>query len=117
MPLAQANRVRFDDLKSADHSVVGSAYTEVGSIFAAPARMIKITNSTDKPVLISFDGENDHDIILAGQFSIYPYCANTSESGGLLEQPQGTQVYVKEFGSAPTSGDVWVTVIFATSKN
>jgi len=108
-----AVRVQFDALRSLAYTGISGTYAKIGTAFGYPARMIKIANNTNEDVIISFDGTNDNDYIPANGFVLYDYCANMTEMGGYFFQPLGTQVYVKEASSGPSSGSVYVTMIYA----
>ena len=66
-----------------------------------PCYLIRLVNDSNQSVLISYDGTNDHEYMLAGTFyDIYgPTNAIQQSHGG--QWPQGTIVYVKS-GSSGT---------------
>ena len=92
MPLAQANIIRYEELRSIAYTSISGSFAGVGTPFSNPVRMLKITNRTDADLIISFDGLTNHDILPAMSAYIYDYCTNESEAGGLLEQPAMTRV-------------------------
>ena len=44
------------------------------------------------------------------------YCSNTSVQGGVLEQPAQEGVYVKDEAAATTTGNIYVEVIYASTR-
>jgi hypothetical protein len=105
-------RVQFDTLRSLAFGSISGTYAAIGTAFTRPARMIKISNQTNADMFISFDGTNNHDLVASNGFVLYDYNSNMSAQGGYFMQKAGTVVYVKQV-SAPTSGSVYVTVIYA----
>jgi hypothetical protein len=109
-------RARYEPLRSILFSGISGVYAGVGLPFENPVRILKVTNNTDKNILVSLDGINDHDIVAANGFFLYDYTSNKSNSGGLLEQPQGDRIYVKAEAAdnLPTIGTLYVTVVYAS---
>lgn len=109
-------RIRYENLRSLAFGSISGAYAGVGAAFANPVRILKITNTTDADLLVSFDGINDKDIIAASSAWIHDYGSNKADVGGQLDQSFGERVYVKESSGAPTLGSVYVTVIYASAS-
>lgn len=105
--------IRFEELRSVDFNSVSGTYAGVGDSFSNPVRLLCIDNTLDQNILVSFDGITDHTFVSANGFKLLDYCSNKSVTAGLSEQPAGTRVYVKEESSAATSGNVYVTVVYA----
>jgi hypothetical protein len=114
MNLVSAVRVAFEDLRSLGFASVSASYAAVGNPFSNPIRILKITNLMDEPLLISFNGVNDKDVIAANSACLYDFGMNKADMAGLLEQPANTRVYVKAESSLPATGNVYVTVIYAS---
>lgn len=113
--LVSSIRVRYEPLRSTAFGDITSTYVAIGLPFANPVRILKVTNNTDKNLLISLNGVDDHDIVVANGFFLYDYSSNKASTAGLLEQPQGDRIYVKaETISLPTLGAVYVTVVYAS---
>lgn len=115
MSFATNIRIRYEVLRSLAFGGISGTYAGVGASFANPVRILKITNTTDADLLISFDGINNRDIVAARSAWIHDYGSNKAETGGQLDQSMGERVYVKQV-SAPTSGSVYVTVIYASAS-
>ena len=112
--LVSSIRVRYEPLRSTGFGAITSSYVSVGLPFANPVRILKVTNLTNQPMLISLNGIDDHDIVAAGGFFLYDYSSNKANAAGLLEQPQGDRIYVKAPSTLPTVGNVYVTVVYAS---
>ncbi len=109
-----AKRAKFEELRSIAFGSISGAYTAIGSALDNPARLIKITNTTDADMLISINGIDDHDIIPAFGFALYDLASNRTNLSGSLDFQIGEIFYVKEV-SAPTEGSVYLTVIYAAN--
>lgn len=113
--LVSSIRVRYEPLRSVGFSTITNAYTSVGLPFANPVRILKVTNLTDKNILVSLNGLDDHDVVSANGFFLYDYASNKANAAGLLEQPQGDRIYIKsETNVVPTMGNLYVTVVYAS---
>jgi len=115
--ISSAQRIGYENLRSLAFGSISSSYAGVGVSFVHPVRMIKVTNLTDINLIISFDGTNDKDIIPSMSAQVYDYATNRIGPVDALEQPAGQRVYVKqETVTAATSGNVYVTVIYASAN-
>ena len=113
--LLSSNRIRFENLRILyAGSVSVFVPTAVGLPFANPVRMLKITNLTDANLLISFNGVDFHDVVTERGFCLYDYGSNKADQPGFLEQALGDRLYVQAITAAPTTGAVYVTVIYAS---
>lgn len=113
---ATSQRIRFENLRSLGYASINGTYAGVGSSFANPVRMLKITNISDADLYISFDGVNDKDVVPAHSGQVYDYSSNREEPVGQLAQSVGERVYVKVVSTLPTIGGVFVTVIYASAS-
>ncbi len=112
--LTSSIRVRYEPLRSVAFGTITTVYEPIGLPFANPVRILKVTNLTDQPVLMSLNGIDDHDIVAANGFFLYDYSSNRSDAAGLLEQPQGDRIYVRAEDVLPSDGNVYVTVVYAS---
>jgi hypothetical protein len=112
--LVSSVRVRYEPLRSVAFGAITTVYAGVGLPFANPIRILKVTNLTDKNILVSLNGIDDHDIVAANGFFLYDYASNKSDAAGLLEQPQDDRIYVKAASALPTTGNLYVTVVYAS---
>jgi len=113
MSRINAARATFEPLRSLGFAGIGAAYAAIGTPLLNPARIIKITNNTDANLLVSTDGVTDHDIAIAQTLILLDVCANNASSAGYMEFPKGMQIFVKQETAAPTSGNIYVTTIYA----
>lgn len=112
--LVSSVRVRYEPLRSIGFGAITSSYQAVGSPFANPVRILKVTNLTNQPMLISLNSIDNHDIVAANGFFLYDYASNRADAAGLLEQPQGDRIYIKAATTLPTTGNIYVTVVYAS---
>lgn len=112
--LASSVRVRYEPLRSIGFASISGTYTAVGLPMANPIRILKVSNFTDANIKVSIDGITDHDVVSADGFYLYDFGTNKSDAGGLLEQPQGDRFYVKSETSNPTTGNLYITIIYAS---
>lgn len=108
--MAFGTRAAFDPIREIAFGSISGTYAAIGSGLTQHARIVKITNGTNAPMYISTDGVNDEDKIPANGFVLYDFSTNRIRDDGLFI-PIGTIFYVKQ-DTAPTSGSVWVTVIY-----
>lgn len=111
MSQLSSTRILPEALRSINSSTFTGSYQTVGTAFANPIRIMKITNNSTKDVTVSWDGTNDHDYVPAGSFVLIDVCTNRDEnsSAGALFIALGTQIYVK--GSAGT-GSVYLSCYY-----
>ncbi len=112
--LVSSVRVRYEPLRSAAFGDITGSYESVGLPFSNPVRILKVTNLTDEPILVSLNGIDDHDIVAANGFFLYDYASNRADAAGLLEQPQGDRIYIKAQDNLPSLGNLYVTVVYAS---
>lgn len=115
MAVVCSARVRFEPLRTLAFGGISPAYAGIGTPFANPIRMISITNDTDAPIFISFNGVDDQDYLAAHMAKVYDYSSNKSDQAGFLEHSAGERVYARQSAGAPTTGLVAVTAIYASS--
>jgi len=112
--VASSIRVRYEPLRSILFSNISALYASVGLPFSNPVRILKLSNLTDANILVSFNGVDNHDVVPANGFFLYDYTSNKSNAGGLLEQPQNDRLYVKAESSLPSTGSLYVTLVYAS---
>lgn len=106
--------VSVDSYRSLAFGSISGTFAAVGSAFAHPMRLVKIVNTCDADMIISFDGTSLNDYIPAESFALYDLCTNEVENGGWFFRT-GTQVYVKQ-ASAPSSGSVFVIAMYGQGE-
>lgn len=116
MASATAQRIRYETLRSLAFGSIGAGYTGVGASFANPVRLIMIDNLTDKNLIVSFDGITNHTVVASMSGKVLDYASNRMAPADHLEQAVGDRVYVKAESALPTSGSVYVSVIYASAS-
>ena len=105
-------RIRYEDLRSLGFASITSNYVAVGTAFANPVSILRVTNTTDANLLVSFDGVADQDICAGNSAYVYDYCTNRASQAGYAEQSAGERIYIKAEGTLLTMGTVYVTLIY-----
>jgi hypothetical protein len=106
--------VAAEALRSLAFGSIGITYLPIGTPFEHPIRIVKIINTTNSDMIVSFDGINDHDYVPAGGFTLYDLTTNQNESAGWFFKI-GTQVYIK-YATAPASGSVFVVTLYGKGE-
>lgn len=115
MNLPNSVRIRYDDLRSLDWTLITANYVGIGASIENPIRILKVCNTTDANLILSFNGLDDKDIFPRHTYNIIDYGANKAFQGGYLELPAGDRIYVKaEDGVVPTLGKIYITLIYAS---
>ena len=114
MNLTSSIRVAFEPLRQTAFGAVTANYVIMGAPFNNPVRMLKIYNTTNQDIFISYDGVTNEDYLPAGTGQIYDYGSNKADAAGLFEQPAFRGIYIRHGGAAPTSGSVIAVVIYAS---
>jgi len=109
-------RIRYEDLRSLGFVSITGSYATIGTAFDNPIRMLKVTNTTDVNILVSFNGINDKDIVAANSAYVYDYASNKSTQSGFAEQSAGERVYIKAESGLPTIGSVYITAIYVAQS-
>lgn len=112
----RGQRIRFEELRSLAFGDISGSYAAVGDPLGNAARMIIITNQTNADMIISFDGVNDHLFVISSSAIVFDFASNRVAPVDQLEMPLGTTVWVKEASGAPSSGSVYVAVVYASQS-
>lgn len=107
--------VRFDTLRSIAFGSISGSYAAIGTAFTHAMRIVKIVNTCNTNMLISFDGTTTNEVVPAGGFVLYDLTANTETTAEGFFFQKGTTVYVKQ-ESAPASGNVYVTCVYGQGE-
>lgn len=110
--MAYGTRAAFEAVREVAFGSVGAAYAAVGSAITDHARMVRFVNQTDAQVYISTDASTDMIRMAANSFFILDFSSNKVSNEGLF-LPVGTTFYVKRQSGAPTSGSLWIEVVYA----
>ena len=112
--ITQAIRVLPIPLQTVAFGSITGSYTAIGAAMTAPIRISKIQNSTDQDVIISWDGINDHDAVVAGSGMVLDITTNKSLPQGAFIGI-GTIFYVK-YASAPSEGNIYLSAFYAVAN-
>lgn len=118
MGLVQSVRVGYEPIRTVNFElfVNGMFITGGTPALSHPVRMLKMYNFTDQNVFLSYDGVTAVDIVASKGAFVDDFSSNKSESGGVLEVPSGSYIYVKGELAAPTLGNVYIVVIYASAN-
>lgn len=107
------NKAKVDVLRTLAFGSIGATFTAVGTPFSYQARIICFTNTTNEDVIFSMDGSTDQLIVPAGSFKLFDVTTNhrpVNQDDFCFAN--GTQWYVK-YAAGPTSGAVYIEVVYA----
>lgn len=110
--MAYGTRVAFDAVREIAAVGIGAAYTAVGTSTSDYGRQIRIVSTLDEEVYISFDGTTDNLRMAEGSFILLDFVTNEVMNDGFFLHV-GTTFYVKRVSAAPTTGSLWIEVIYA----
>lgn len=94
---------------------ITSSFVAAGAAMPAPIRILKIFNTTNADIYISYDGVTQNDVLPAGVHMVLDITANkVTEDGNFLAQ--GTIIYLEYVSAAPTSGNVYISAYYSSNK-
>jgi hypothetical protein len=105
--------IRVDGLRSLAAGSISGTYTQIGTGFAHPMRIVKVVNNTNGDLTISFDGVNDNDFVPANSFTLYDCTTNRVSSQYTFVFAKGTAIFVK---GTPSTGSVYCVCIYGTGE-
>jgi hypothetical protein len=114
MSYVHAIKLLTEPLRSLGFAAIGAAYAGIGTALDHPARIIRIQNLTDATLFFSFDGINDHEIMIPNSFILLDINSNKATEHGFYLS-EGTRIYVKRSG-VPSSGSVYVAVYYGFNE-
>ena len=102
------NYVKVIPMTSVDSATFTGAYKVISATGLPEAcSLVRISNASDRALLISYDGVTDHDYLAATSVLQLPFQSNSSPSGQVAQLKKGTIVYVK--GAAGGTGLVYLS--------
>jgi hypothetical protein len=110
--MAYGTRASFETIREVAFGGIGAAYAAVGTALTDHARLVRFVNTTDVEVYISFDAATDQIRLAINSFYILDLAANKVKDDGLF-LPLGTVIYQKRVSGAPSSGSLWIEVLYA----
>ncbi len=111
--MALGRNLRVEPVRSLAFGSVASTYVAVGTPAGRADAILQFQNFTDKNVMFSFDGVNDHFPLAAGSYFVLDVCTNKVTNDGMYLSV-GTQFYVKYITAAPTSDAVYISLYYGT---
>ncbi len=111
-----AKKVYFDTLRTLAFGSISGTYAAVGAASTVEARIICITNDTDKGMIFSIDNTNSTGQLYlpASSFKLFDLTANlVPGKDDSFVIAKGTIWYVKQI-AAPTVGGVFIEYIYGT---
>jgi len=99
--MLQGNCVKPIVLRSVDSSTLAAdtwdVITEAGAgpKLEGSCFLIRITNDSNKDVILSFDGSNEHEVVLASGSLELNFQTNSSPSAQVSKLRKGTSVYAR----------------------
>ena len=110
--MAYGTRVRFEELRELAFGGIGAAYAAIGGATGDHTRLVTFNNTTDTDLYISTNGVTNHLRIASGSGKVLDLTTNKVRDDGLFVD-QGTVFYVKRTAGAPTTGLIWIEVMYA----
>lgn len=101
--------IKAENLRTVVAAGITGAYAAVGSAFSNPISILHIVNDTDESVYFSDDGTNNKIYIRSGEDLRLDV---TNEDANPDFIAKGTQYYVKEGASTPTTGLVSIAAFY-----
>ena len=113
--MAPSQRVTFETVKSVLYSAVTNSFTAFGTPTAHAWRTIRVVNTSDGDMAISFDGTNSNIVVPAGSFVLYDFTANKENTAFGFFLAKNTQIYIK-YLTAPTKLSVYVEGVYGDGE-
>ena len=111
--MAYGTRVNFEPVREAAFGAIGATYAEVGTATTDYTRIINVVNRSDAEVYVSLDGVNDHIRLGVNSFQLFDFTSDKVNDAGFFIA-KGTIFYAKRVSGAPTTGSLWIEVVYAT---
>jgi hypothetical protein len=107
-----AVRMYPEVMRSVGFSSISGTYIGIGTALDNPSLQLIIQNLTDQSVVISWDGINDHLVLVSGCAWDSDNTSNRAREQGLYI-PQGQRFYARQLeDTSPTSGAVYLTTFY-----
>lgn len=108
--------VRFtpEVVRTVAFGAIGAAYVGIGTAMTRPIRVFVLQNLTDKLLMFSFNGIDNHLPLPSNGYIIVDIASNQSFNQGFY-LAEGQRLYVKEdpvAPAAPTLGAVYLSVFY-----
>lgn len=115
MSNAQSIRLAAIPVQTVAFGDVTDSFVAMGAAMPDPIRIIKINNTTNEDIYVSYDGSTEHDVVVAGSGMVIDITTNKSIEQGMFLS-LGTVVYIEYVSAAPTSGNVYLSAYYAANN-
>jgi hypothetical protein len=108
--------ISFATRVSKAFGAITASYTDLGAAFTVTPRLIKVVNTTDADIDISYDdGASDNDVAPAHSIYVYDGNANRNAQTNQWVFRVGTQVQIK-YQTVPTEGAVYLVTAYGQGE-
>ena len=110
--MAVPKELVFQTIRTVAFGGITGVFANVGAALSAPARLVKIVNTSNRTAEITTDGTNVQDLLPANSFALYDLTTNRINDEGAFMR-SGTQFQTRRpaADANPTSGSVSVVVL------
>lgn len=112
--MSLALRLLPEPIRSIAFGSISGTYAGIGTAITNPARVIYLVSTLNVDSMISFNGIDDHFVLLASGYIMLDVSSNQSFNQGLYIS-SGQRLYVKQLSGAPASGSVYLTVMYGAN--
>ncbi len=112
MSFGQSLRVSAIEVQAVAYTDITSSFVAMGDGMDKPIRILKVNNTTDSDIYISFDGVTAHDVVVASTAMVIDITANKSTDPGIFIA-EGTIVYIEYVDTVPTYGTVYLSAYYS----
>lgn len=109
--MSLAIRLMPEIVRTVAFGAIGANYIGIGTAMTRPIRIILLQNLTDRTVMFSFDGINDHMPLALNGYMLLDITANKTISQGFF-LAEGQRIYVRALTGIPTIGAVYLTTFY-----
>ena len=102
-----------DVMRTALAANINAAYAAVGAPYTHFIRIMFMDNLTNQNVIISFDGINDHFILIASSTKEINFTSNEVANYNGFFPPLNLQIYAKYETIQPTTGSLYIEAIYS----
>ena len=108
----------YEGLKTLGFAAIGANFVGIQDMSGNPAsalhpiRIHTILNNTNADLLFSIDGIKPFVLIPALRSFTDDVCSNRTDQAGGSMLPEGTRLYIKDNGIAPTTGAIYWTILY-----
>lgn len=106
--MAKVNSVKAIPMASFNTTALTTSYKVIDAAGLDEACfLLRINNTSDTSILVSYDGTTDHDYVKTGEKLQVPFQINSNTASSVANMAKGTRVYVK--GSGAGTGLIYLS--------